>query len=58
MIAQDATILSGARSVVNRLPKSTLATINQFVDQYINKLIPASTRFNVSYIFGSGAAFE
>ena len=40
------------------VPKSTISTINKFVDQYINKLIPASTTFNVSYIFGKGAVFE
>lgn len=36
------------------VPKSGISTANQFVDQYINKLIPFTKTLGVSYFIGSG----
>lgn len=39
------------------VPKSTIAKIDQFVDQYMRQLLPISVNFGFSYVVGGGAAF-
>lgn len=36
------------------VPKSTIATMNAFVDQYLNQLIPFSKNLGVTYFIGKG----
>lgn len=36
------------------VPKSTIANVNQFVDQYINKIIPTSVRFTYGWVENRG----
>jgi protein involved in polysaccharide export with SLBB domain len=36
------------------VPRSTIASMNAFVEQYINQLIPFSKNIGVTYLFGQG----
>jgi polysaccharide export outer membrane protein len=39
------------------VPKSTIAKMDQFVDQYMRQLLPISVNFGFSYIVGGGSTF-
>jgi polysaccharide biosynthesis/export protein len=39
------------------VPKSVIAKMDQFVDQYMRQLLPISVNFGFSYIVGGGTAF-
>ena len=39
------------------VPKSTIATMNQFVDQYINKLVPESFQWGFQWLKGVNGGF-
>jgi polysaccharide export outer membrane protein len=36
------------------VPRTTIASMNMFVDQYLNQLIPFSKNLGVTYLFGKG----
>lgn len=40
------------------VPKSTIATVNQFVEQYVSKMVPTWLTFGFSYILGAAAIIK